>query len=290
MRPWLELIRLPAVFTAPADVLAGLALGGFVFTGAQDAGRVALLVLASVSIYAAGMAANDLFDLDVDRVERPGRPLPSGRVKPAAAWRFVAALQVLGVAAAVAGGGAFAGAATAVTVLLTYLYNGLLKHGPLGPIAMGACRFGNAGIGLAALGVVAPTTWALPLGTLAYVAAVTGVSRHEARGEVTGRLHLALVALPVLSLFPLVLVALGTLPEPAGLVAACAAPLWLARPVRRAWNGGPGPVRGAVMAGIFGIPLVNAALCVGAGAHGLAALIVGFALAGRMTGRRFYAT
>lgn len=290
MRPWLELVRLPAVFTAPADVLAGLALGGFVFTGAHDGARAALLVLASVAIYAAGMAANDLFDLEVDRLERPGRPLPSGRVRPAAAWRFVAALQVLGIVAAVAGGGALAGGATAATVLLTYLYNGLLKHGPLGPLAMGACRFGNAGIGLAAMGVVAPTTWALPLGTLAYVAAVTGVSRHEAHGEVTGRLHAALVALPVLALFPMLLVGLGALPEPAGLAAACAAPLWLAQPVRRAWNGGPGPVRGAVMAGIFGIPLVNAALCVGAGAFGLAGLIAGFAVAGRMTGRRFYAT
>jgi hypothetical protein len=186
--------------------------------------------------------------------------------------------------------GALAGGATAATVLLTYLYNGLLKHGPLGPLAMGACRFGNAGIGLAAMGVVAPTTWALPLGTLAYVAAVTGVSRHEAHGEVTGRLHAALVALPVLALFPMLLVGLGALPEPAGLAAACAAPLWLAQPVRRAWNGGPGPVRGAVMAGIFGIPLVNAALCVGAGAFGLSGLIAGFAVAGRMTGRRFYAT
>jgi hypothetical protein len=290
MRPWLELIRLPAVFTAPADVLAGLALGGFAVSGPGDVGRAALLVLASVAIYAAGMAANDLFDLEVDRLERPGRPLPSGRIRPAAAWRFVAGLQCLGCGLAVAGGGPLAGAAAAGTVLLTYLYNGVLKHSALGPLAMGACRFGNAAIGLAAMGVTAPTTWAMPLGTLVYVAAVTWVSRHEARGEVTPSLHAALVALPLVALFPAGLAGLGALPEPAGIVAACAAPLWLLPPVRRAWNGGPGPVRGAVMAGIFGIPLVDAALCVAAGRPGLAGVIVGFALVGRATGRRFYAT
>ena len=38
-------------------------------------------------LYAAGMALNDLFDLEIDRAERPARPLPSGRVSPAfAAW------------------------------------------------------------------------------------------------------------------------------------------------------------------------------------------------------------
>ena len=38
-------------------------------------------------LYASGTALNDVFDFEVDRAERPGRPLPSGRVSSrSAAW------------------------------------------------------------------------------------------------------------------------------------------------------------------------------------------------------------
>ena len=296
MRAWLELIRLPAVFTAPSDLLAGLALGAVVVDGVWPLGRVALLVMASICIYAAGMAANDLFDADTDARERPARPLPSGRVSVAAVWRMVVGLQLAGVGLAWVGGGTPAGIATAATVAATYLYNGLLKSGPFGPLMMGACRYGNAAIGLAAAsafgatGAVVPASWVVPLGTLLYVAAVTGVSRHEADGLVRWGLRPALVAMPLLALHPVVWVLAGVLPEVLGAAAAVAAPLWLYAPVRRAWHGGPGPVRGAVMAGIFGIPLVNSALAFAAGRPSLALGIVLFALAGKVAAKRFYAT
>src|SRR4051794_13901119 len=75
--PHLQLIRLPNVFTAAADSLAGwLLVGGTL----ADASGWLPLTAASMVLYAAGMALNDLFDLEVDRAERPGRPLPSGRV------------------------------------------------------------------------------------------------------------------------------------------------------------------------------------------------------------------
>ena len=42
---------------------------------------------ASMILYASGTALNDVFDIEVDRAERPGRPLPSGRVSVrSAAW------------------------------------------------------------------------------------------------------------------------------------------------------------------------------------------------------------
>ena len=38
-------------------------------------------------LYASGTALNDVFDFEIDRAERPNRPLPSGRVsRRAAAW------------------------------------------------------------------------------------------------------------------------------------------------------------------------------------------------------------
>jgi 4-hydroxybenzoate polyprenyltransferase len=296
MRAFFELIRLPAVFTAPADVLAGLALGGAFVSGGRPAVEVLLpglaVVAASVCIYAAGMAANDVFDLAVDRVERPQRPIPSGRIGVRAAWTWIVGLQLAGLALSVLGGGGATGATCLATIAATYLYNGLLKSGPLGPLSMGLCRYGNAMIGVTAAGLVAPPpihACLVPVGTLLYVAALTGVSRHEVSGTPGPGLRAALVALVVLSITPAV-AALAGVASASGAWAALAAPLFLWRPVRRAWGGGGGAVRGAVMAGIFGIALVDAAIAIGAGAPIVAGIIVGLAAAGRRFGRWFHST
>ncbi len=73
-----ELVRLPAVLSVPGDVLVGAAVSG----QGRDVPRTAGLVAASSCLYLAGMALNDYADRDVDAVERPGRPIPSGRVTP----------------------------------------------------------------------------------------------------------------------------------------------------------------------------------------------------------------
>ena len=73
-----ELVRLPAVLSVPGDVLVGAAASGQM----RDVPRTAGLVAASSCLYLAGMALNDYADRDVDAVERPGRPIPSGRVTP----------------------------------------------------------------------------------------------------------------------------------------------------------------------------------------------------------------
>ena len=73
-----ELVRLPAVLSVPGDVLVGAAASGQV----RDVPRAAGLAAASSCLYLAGMALNDYADREVDAVERPGRPIPSGRVTP----------------------------------------------------------------------------------------------------------------------------------------------------------------------------------------------------------------
>ena len=81
---YLQLVRLPNVFTALADV----AMGFFVTQGIVELAslepvqivRLTLLCVASACLYLAGMALNDAFDADIDREERPERPIPSGRV------------------------------------------------------------------------------------------------------------------------------------------------------------------------------------------------------------------
>jgi 4-hydroxybenzoate polyprenyltransferase len=292
-RGWLELIRLPAVFTAPADVLAGAALTGALASTADTpltAARLAGAVLASVAVYAAGMAANDYCDARIDAAERPHRPIPSGRVTQAQVLRFVVTLQLLAVL--IAGVVSVAtGAAALATVGLTWLYNGILKDSPVGPLSMGACRYGNALIGACAVAwPVPPQAWGAPLATLLYVAAVTAVSRFEVGGGRGGAYRTAVAILVALSGIAGLVGALHNAPLWSTLVG-LAPTLWLLRAVRPAWpEASGGAVRGIVMAGIFGIALLNAALCAQAGQPLIAALVVALAVSGRFVGRRFYST
>ena len=54
-------------------------------------------VLSAMLIAAAGNALNDYFDLEIDRVNRPGRPLPSGLVTPAFAYGIAMFFMTMGV-------------------------------------------------------------------------------------------------------------------------------------------------------------------------------------------------
>ncbi len=139
-------------------------------------------------LYASGMALNDLFDIEVDRVERPGRPLPSGRVSIRLVTWLGASGLILGPALAWLGGSYPAAAVAVVLAGCILAYNAGMKHTPLGPVFMGTCRGLNLLMGLA----VAPQL-AGPIGWCAagvyglYVAGITVTSRSETReGEWRG--------------------------------------------------------------------------------------------------------
>jgi len=84
--------------TRPVNCLvAGLAalLGYIVATGTLV--PFALILFPVVfAITAAGNVFNDLCDLEIDRINRPDRPLPSGKVSPRAAGALAAALFAAG--------------------------------------------------------------------------------------------------------------------------------------------------------------------------------------------------
>ncbi|MGC9376602.1 SCO3242 family prenyltransferase [Streptomyces sp. MH13] len=173
---WAELLRLPALFTVPGDVLAGAAT-----TGVRAGPRTLLAIGSSLCLYEAGMALNDWADRAEDAAERPHRPIPSGRVHPAAALAAACGLTATGlVLAARAGRPA---AAVAVPLAATvWAYDLALKHTPAGPAAMAAARGLDLLLGAAATGgdvrVAVPSAALLGTHTLA----VTAVSREETRG------------------------------------------------------------------------------------------------------------
>src|SRR5262249_11279861 len=89
LRTYAQLIRLPNVFTAIADI----ALGALVARALPERWLpFSLLAFTSAFLYGAGMVWNDFFDIEQDRKERPFRPIPSGRISRETAALFGAAL------------------------------------------------------------------------------------------------------------------------------------------------------------------------------------------------------
>ncbi len=169
-----RLVRLPAALSVPGDTLAGAAAAG----GLRGPGAWALPA-ASVCLYWAGMALNDYADREVDAVERPERPIPSGAVRPGEALAVAAGLTATGVGlAAAAGGRRAAGVGTALAATV-WGYDLLLKRTPLAPLGMAAARGLDVLLGAGAR----PADAARPALALAvHTLGVTALSRGEVHG------------------------------------------------------------------------------------------------------------
>jgi 4-hydroxybenzoate polyprenyltransferase len=180
---WLQLLRVPNLFTVPGDPLAGYALACTLCGGdSVRIGDAAFVALASLLLYAAGLIQNDLCDRNTDRVERPNRPIPSGRVGVTTATAVALALAASGVGLAMLAGRA-AGCVAALLLTCMTLYNGWVKRlGGLGPVAMGLCRGLSLMLGAAACGGISLGTPAVLVGAVCwtvYVAAVTRIAAQE---------------------------------------------------------------------------------------------------------------
>jgi len=199
---YLQLVRLSNVFTAIADVAMGFFVTqGVVQLTAFDPPLLTTFVLlssASACLYMAGMALNDLFDVEVDRAERPERPIPSGRVSLSGAralgFGLLATGVFLGVVLSLTGSD-YRPALIAVTLAAAVLaYDAVVKRTPFGPLGMGLCRFLNVLLGMS-LSPVAWEAWHYIVagGIGVYIVGVTWFARTEARPS--NRLALALATL-----------------------------------------------------------------------------------------------
>lgn len=181
-RAYCQLIRLPNLFTAAADVLAGF----FVSHRVVSQELVPLLwplVFAGVAFYAGGVVLNDWVDRQIDAAERPQRPIPSGMVPARVAfwlgWGF------LGIGMVLSGWVAFrvarlAPALVGVALIIFILaYNFFAKKFFWGVAVMGACRGANFLLGTSPA-LWNGSLWALPLGLAIYVTGITAFARTEA--------------------------------------------------------------------------------------------------------------
>jgi geranylgeranylglycerol-phosphate geranylgeranyltransferase len=83
----IQILRPHNMLAAAACVACGYAL-----SGGTDVGPVAWTVLFTALVTGFGNLINDFYDRDIDRVNKPARPIPSGRLTP----RYVARLYWTG--------------------------------------------------------------------------------------------------------------------------------------------------------------------------------------------------
>jgi 1,4-dihydroxy-2-naphthoate octaprenyltransferase len=259
VRPYLQLIRLPNLFTAMADIMAGAWVAAGV-SGSPFTPSIAALLLSSACLYAMGVVLNDYFDRDLDKVERPERPIPSGRISASAALTLGLALGIAGI-----GLSAFVNLTSLLLAVLIaafiLIYDRFAKpHPVLGPVTMGICRGLNLLLGLSFVPEQVLPYWWLSAFGIVYITGVTLM----ARGEVGSGFYPVRVRF-VAIIIVLCAVGIGLMSSPESLAVTL-----LAIAVFLAWTlSGVGPalkqaipanIRRAVGTCIIALPLLDAAI------------------------------
>jgi UbiA prenyltransferase family len=247
---------------------------GIVLAGGTLAGPATLPLLIALSLfYVGGMYLNDAFDANVDALERPERPIPSGAISARTVFTAGFGMLTLGVLLLLWTGiwPGLAGLALGGAIVL---YDWHHKDNPLSPALMGLCRvlvYLAAGLAFA----VPPPAglWLAGLLLLCYLIGLTYVAKQENLGEVRNLWPLLFLAAPVV--FALV----HAPASPTSGVMFVLFALWVGVALWFLRRRRPGDVPRAVVSLIAGIALLDAVLIAAAGAAGIAWLAVaGFVL------------
>ena len=261
LKPYLQLTRPANVVTAVTDILAGMAIAQFTFS---DLSPIPLIV-STIGLYGGGIVMNDVFDAKLDSIERPERPIPSGKVSLTAATSFGISLLFLGILSA-AIYSFQSGVIAIVIALLTVVYNRFAKHHTiLGPVTMGMCRGGNLILGMSVIPESIQRWGLIALLPIAYIGAITLISQDEVHGGKRKSLYIAAI------LYLIVLTAQLVIAQQHGNI-------WMTIPFvllhtwligRPLWNAIQNPIGSligkAVKAGVISLIVMNASWCMAFG-------------------------
>jgi 1,4-dihydroxy-2-naphthoate octaprenyltransferase len=261
LKPYLQLTRPANLVTAIADILAGMAIAQFAFSDFSPA----FLVLSTLGLYGGGVVMNDVFDAKLDRVERPERPIPSGKVPLRSATMLGISLLFFGILTA-AMFSFLSGMIALIIAVLTVIYNRFAKHHAfLGPLTMGMCRGANLILGMSVI-PESLTQWGpIAILPIAYIFAITLISQDEVHGGKKRTLYIAaFLYLVVLTAQLAVAESLGNILFTIPFVLLHT---WLiGRPLFNAIQNPVGPLIGkAVKAGVISLIVMNASWCVAFG-------------------------
>ena len=268
INPYVMLIRPANIVTAISDILAGSAIAGyFVELYTPSISKLILLLLSTSCLYAGGIVFNDIFDINIDRSERPERPLPNGQISLKNAQIFGITLFILGILFS------FlvqfeSGIIAFLTSLMALIYDRYTKdYLVVGSLNMGLCRGLNLMLGMSILPriVYSNLIWICII-PIIFIAAITLISKGEVLGNNKSAILIALILDIMVTGFLLGIAILGWLD------------IWMAGPFILFWIGmnlkaklkaiiknNPEFIKMAVKMGVLSLIPLNASFVAGFG-------------------------
>ncbi len=265
LKGYLRLTRPANLPTAAADILAGVAIAGVLSnygTSFESGLAVTYLICASVFLYAGGVVLNDVFDFELDKIERPERPIPSGLIPIKSATFFGFILLIIGVLIAFFLHRLSGFIALALSFSIVFYDSYSKKHAFLGPLNMGLCRGLNLILGISVLGQL--DNWWYAAIPLVYIYAITLISRGEVHGNNKGHIIWAgvLYAVVILAVLTMTLSKTGHLLQTIPFLVLFAYLVF--KPLIKAHRlNSPGNIKKAVIAGVLCLIVLDAAVAVG---------------------------
>ena len=196
----LKLGRVSNLPTIWSNTLAGAVLAGvYVFNES-----IPLLVVAMSLAYIGGMFLNDAYDSEIDALERPERPIPSGKISETAVFFLGYAMLALSIWLVMVSAGRALGIvqyATASALALCtciMLYNIWHKQNPISPLIMGLCRmFVYITAGYTLLREPSSLIFVAAIVTLCYLIGLTYIAKNENNNSFAAMWPIAFLAVPL---------------------------------------------------------------------------------------------
>ncbi|MEE9321405.1 MAG: UbiA family prenyltransferase [Granulosicoccus sp.] len=263
----LQLGRVSNLPTVWSNVIAASVLSGATLSPLS----LLCAIIALSLFYVAGMYLNDAFDADIDAIERPERPIPSGRISTGQVTASALVLFIAGflglwlsrtTAPAALGSGSL-GWLTSAIVLLVFIvaYNKHHKSNNYSPVLMAACRAMVLITASYTLSTSLPTTvlFGATMGFF-WLMGLTYIAKQEPSQYLQVSWPLILLCIPALAgLFI-------SAEQPVAAIPLAALIVVITVSVRRLRNGATGAIGASVGLLIAGISLLDALLIASQGA------------------------
>lgn len=204
VKGWLQLLRIPNLFTLPGDTVLGYIIAG----GLINRSPFPFCITAIIFLYSFGLVTNDLADFNEDSIKHPDRPLPSGRVSRKAA-KFAAILLLTLALVISARLNIYAFYTALVLASFILLYNFIFKKNSIiGPFTVALCRVLSIIFGFLAAGIegpIPPMLYIVSFTWMLYFFAISLAAYYETDPErpVRGRFMLFLIPMLWMSTAPI---------------------------------------------------------------------------------------
>lgn len=187
VRDYLVLVRLPNLFTLPSNILVGMAIVSSLAFTLTSFTQFLLLVTISVLLYCVGIVLNDLYDFDIDKKERPNRPLPSGKISRRSAIVLVAIFSTLALILSLQVSFSTL-VISSILFSVIFGYDKYLKNTHAGPFTIASARVMNILLGTSvslrsvdSYSQIVTLTFVLII-TFVYVSLIGFISKYEVHG------------------------------------------------------------------------------------------------------------